>query len=70
MAVAPAAVETAFQASSNTSEVMMQRLKADIPMKRFAVTDEIGGLVLFLCSEAYQFMTADPVDISGAGRWR
>lgn len=45
----------------------MQRLKADIPMKRFAVADEIGELVLLLCSDACQFMTADPVSVSGGG---
>ena len=49
---------------------MMPRLKADIPMKRFAVTDEIGEVVLFLCSDACQFMTADPAYVSDGGRWR
>jgi 3-oxoacyl-[acyl-carrier protein] reductase len=70
MAIAPAAVETAFQAASNTSEEMIQRIKSEIPLKRFAVPDEIGELVLFLCSDGCQFMTADTVYVSGGGGWR
>lgn len=70
MAVAPAAVNTAFQSSSNTSPEMMQRVLADLPMKRFAEADEVGELVLFLCSDACQFMTADTVYVSGGGGWR
>jgi 3-oxoacyl-[acyl-carrier protein] reductase len=70
MAVAPAAVNTAFQSSSNTSPEMMQRVLADLPMKRFAEADEVAELVLFLCSDACQFMTADTVYVSGGGGWR
>jgi 3-oxoacyl-[acyl-carrier protein] reductase len=70
MAVAPAAVNTAFQSSSNTSPEMMQRVLADLPMKRFAEADEVGELVLFLCSDGCQFMTADTVYVSGGGGWR
>jgi 3-oxoacyl-[acyl-carrier protein] reductase len=70
MAVAPAAVNTAFQSSSNTSPEMMQRVLADLPMKRLGEPDEVGELVLFLCSDACQFMTADTVYVSGGGGWR
>ncbi len=70
IAVAPAAVETAFQAASGTPPEMAERLKADIPLKRFAEADEVGELVLFLCSDACPFMTADPVYMSGGGGWR
>jgi 3-oxoacyl-[acyl-carrier protein] reductase len=41
-----------------------------IPMKRFATPDEIGELVLFMCSDACQFMTADTVYVSGGGGYR
>lgn len=70
LAVAPAAVDTPFQSSAGTPVEMLQRLKSDIPMKRFAVADEVAELVLFLCSDACEFMTADPVYMSGGGGWR
>lgn len=70
LSVSPAAVDTPFQTSAKTPPEMLQRLKADIPMKRFAEADEVGELVLFLCSDACRFMTADTVYMSGGGGWR
>lgn len=70
MAVAPAVVDTPFQTSAKTPPEMLERLKTDIPMKRFARADEVGELVLFLCSDACEFMTGDPVYMSGGGGWR
>jgi 3-oxoacyl-[acyl-carrier protein] reductase len=49
---------------------MAERLMNDIPMKRNAEADEIGELVLFLCSDACQFMTADTIYVSGGGGYR
>jgi NAD(P)-dependent dehydrogenase (short-subunit alcohol dehydrogenase family) len=48
----------------------MNRFLDDIPMKRFGEPDEIGELVLFICSDACEFMTADTVYVSGRGGWR
>lgn len=70
LSISPAAVNTAFQAASGTSKEMVERLMNDIPMKRNAEPDEIGELVLFLCSDACQFMTADTVYVSGGGGYR
>jgi 3-oxoacyl-[acyl-carrier protein] reductase len=42
----------------------------DVPMKRFGQADEIGELVLFMCSDACGFMTADTVYVNGGGGWR
>jgi enoyl-[acyl-carrier-protein] reductase (NADH) len=39
-------------------------------MKRFAEPEEIAELVLFMCSDACQFMTADTVYVNGGGGWR
>jgi len=41
-----------------------------VPMKRFGEPEEIGELVLFMCSDACSFMTADTVYVSGGGGWR
>jgi len=70
LSISPAAVNTNFQASSGTSEEMSRSLTEAIPMKRNAEPDELGELVLFLCSDACQFMTADTVYVSGGGGFR
>ena len=41
-----------------------------VPMKRFGTPEEIGELVLFLCSDACEFMTADTVLATGGGGYR
>lgn len=68
--IAPAAVDTAFQANSGTSAEMVARLTQDIPLKRFATAEELARLAVFLASDACSFMTADPVYVSGGGGYR
>jgi len=43
---------------------------AGIPLGRICEPEEIGELVLFLCSDACPFMTADTVYVSGGSGWR
>jgi NAD(P)-dependent dehydrogenase (short-subunit alcohol dehydrogenase family) len=38
--------------------------------RRFGEPEEIGELVLFLCSDACEFMTADTVYANGGSGWR
>jgi NAD(P)-dependent dehydrogenase (short-subunit alcohol dehydrogenase family) len=70
LSISPASVDTAFQAASGTSKEQAERALNSIPMKRIAEADEIGELVLFMCSDACQFMTADTVYVSGGGGYR
>ena len=49
---------------------LVQRFLEDVPMKRFGEPEEIGELVLFMCSDACSFMTADTVYVNGGGGWR
>ncbi|SMH28916.1 SDR family NAD(P)-dependent oxidoreductase [Maritimibacter sp. HL-12] len=70
LSVSPASVETPFLQASGTSEEMQARILAGIPMKRMATADEIAELVVFLCSDACEFMTADTVYVSGGGGFR
>ena len=42
----------------------------DVPMGRFGTAEEIGELVLFMCSDACPYMTADTVYVNGGGGWR
>jgi NAD(P)-dependent dehydrogenase (short-subunit alcohol dehydrogenase family) len=39
-------------------------------MGRFGEPEEIGELVLFMCSDACPFMTGDTVFVNGGGGWR
>ncbi len=69
LSLSPGPVDTNFQAASGTSPELAQRFLRDIPMNRLAQADKIGELVLFMCSDACQFMTADTVYLTGGG-WR
>jgi 3-oxoacyl-[acyl-carrier protein] reductase len=64
----PAGVDTPFQNVSSPE----QRAKSmgAIPMKRFGRPEEVGEVVLFVCSDACEFMTADPIYINGGGGFR
>ena len=62
--------QTPFQDAAQSSPELVQRFLEDVPMKRFGKPEEIGELVLFMCSDACPFMTADTVYVNGGGGWR
>jgi 3-oxoacyl-[acyl-carrier protein] reductase len=70
LSISPGPIRTAFQSAAQTSPELMQRFLEDVPMKRFGEPEEIGELVLFMCSDACPFMTADTVYANGGGGWR
>jgi 3-oxoacyl-[acyl-carrier protein] reductase len=70
LSISPGPIETPFQAAAQSSPELVQRFLEDIPMKRFGRPEEIGELVLFMCSDACPFMTADTVYVNGGGGWR
>ena len=70
LSISPGPVKTPFQAAASSSPELVQRFLDDVPMKRFAEPEEIGELVLFMCSDACEFMTADTVYVNGGGGWR
>jgi NAD(P)-dependent dehydrogenase (short-subunit alcohol dehydrogenase family) len=70
LSISPGPVRTPFQAAAQSSPELIQQFLADIPMKRFGEPEEIGELVLFMCSDACPFMTADTVYVNGGGGWR
>jgi 3-oxoacyl-[acyl-carrier protein] reductase len=70
LSISPGPVDTAFAAASATSPELKQQMLNDVPMKRFGQANEIGELVLFMCSDACEFMTADTVYVNGGGGWR
>ncbi len=70
LSISPGPIDTPFAAASGTSPELRQRFLADVPMKRMGQPEEIGELVLFMCSDACEFMTADTVYVNGGGGWR
>src|SRR5207244_1209223 len=70
LSISPGPIRTPFQAAAQTSPEVMQRFLDDVPMGRFGEPEEIGELVLFICSDACPFMTGDTVYVNGGGGWR
>jgi NAD(P)-dependent dehydrogenase (short-subunit alcohol dehydrogenase family) len=70
LSISPGPIKTPFQSAAQTSPELVQRFLEDVPMKRFGEPEEIGELVLFMCSDACTFMTADTVYVNGGGGWR
>jgi NAD(P)-dependent dehydrogenase (short-subunit alcohol dehydrogenase family) len=70
LSISPGPVKTPFQAAAQSSAELIERFLDDVPMKRFGEPEEIGELVLFICSDACPFMTADTVYVNGGGGWR
>ena len=70
LSISPGPIDTAFAAAAATSPELKAQMLADVPMKRFGKAEEIAELVLFMCSDACEFMTADTVYANGGGGWR
>jgi 3-oxoacyl-[acyl-carrier protein] reductase len=70
LSISPGPVATPFQDAAQSSPELVARFLDDVPMKRFGTPEEIGELVLFMCSDACPFMTADTVYVNGGGGWR
>ena len=70
LSISPGPVQTPFQDAAQSSPELVQQFLDDVPMGRFGEPEEIGELVLFMCSDACPFMTADTVYVNGGGGWR
>jgi len=70
LSISPGPIKTPFQDAAGSTPDLLQRFLDDVPMQRFGTPEEIGELVLFMCSDACPFMTADTVYVNGGGGWR
>ena len=70
LSISPGPINTQFQAASNAAPDFMSRIVGDVPMKRAGEPEEIGELVLFMCSDACEYMTANTVYVNGGGGFR
>ena len=69
LSISPGPIDTPFRGGRHLAGTK-QAMLDDVPMKRFGKPEEIGELVLFMCSDACEFMTADTVYVNGGGGWR
>jgi 3-oxoacyl-[acyl-carrier protein] reductase len=70
LSISPGPIKTPFQSAAQSSPKLIKQFLDDVPMQRFGKPEEIGELVLFICSDACEFMTADTVYVNGGGGWR
>lgn len=70
LSISPGPFDTAFQAAASTSPELARKFLADVPMGRLGQASEIAELVLFMCSNVCEFMTADTVYVNGGGGYR
>ena len=68
LSVSPTVVDTPFHEISPPELTKSQA--AGVPMNRVGRPDEVGELVLFMCSDACRFMTADTVYMTGGSGYR
>ena len=66
--IAPSFIDTPSQKVSTPQQ--LEGFPKDIPVKCFGRAEEIAELVLFLCSNACEFLTAEPIYVSGGAGWR
>jgi NAD(P)-dependent dehydrogenase (short-subunit alcohol dehydrogenase family) len=70
LSISPGPIKTPFQSAAQSSPELIKQFLSDVPMQRFGQPEEIGELVLFICSDACEFMTADTIYVNGGGGWR
>jgi glucose 1-dehydrogenase len=63
--IAPGAVSTPINASTESDPAKMKALDAAIPLGRMAHADEIAGVAVFLASDRAGYMTSTTVVIDG-----
>jgi 3-oxoacyl-[acyl-carrier protein] reductase len=66
LSISPGVVDTAFH--NETPPEVLQGYNSLTPMGRMAAPDEIAETILFVCSDAAPYMTADTIYVSGGLR--
>ncbi len=64
-AVCPGVIETEMTAKLRQDEAMMARWLADIPQARLGRTEDVVGMVMFLCSDAAAYVTGQAINVDG-----
>jgi len=64
-AVCPGVIETEMTAALRHDEAMLRRWLEDIPQGRLGRTEDVVGVVLFLCSQAAAYVTGQAINVDG-----
>ncbi len=63
-AVCPGLIDTKMARATTTSDELREFIRS-FPVKRLGRPEEIGDLVVFLCSEKAAYITGASIDING-----
>ena len=66
LSISPGLVDSPFH--DDTPKEVLDNYAAQIPMDRMALPEEIAETVLFACSDAASYLTADTIKVSGGIR--
>ena len=64
-AVCPGVIETEMTAALRQDEAMMKKWLEDIPLKRLGKTEDVVGLVLYLCCDSAAYLTGQAINMDG-----
>jgi NAD(P)-dependent dehydrogenase (short-subunit alcohol dehydrogenase family) len=64
-AVCPGVIETEMTADLRENDAMVAKWLEDIPQSRLGRTQDVVGLVLFLCSDAAKYITGQAINVDG-----
>lgn len=63
--VCPGIIETKFSSALTTNEGIAEEALKRVPLRRFGQTDEISGVVSFLCSPDASYITGESIVAAG-----
>jgi len=63
--IAPGIVRTKFAAALTESDEMSERVMENLPLKRFGVPSEMGGVCSFLASDDASYVTGENIVLAG-----
>ena len=64
-AVCPGVIETEMTEGLRQDEAMLRKWLEDIPQNRLGRTEDVVGVVLFLCSDAAAYLTGQAINVDG-----